>query len=124
MEVVKERQEMISNRLYRSVYAETLRGLQSQVSTGEMAFANFMEVSRNTVVSWLQGDKMPGLTRSVRIARFYGRDPQELLLGIHAGSIADPRLARMELLPEHDVLKAVLAHDLAAYPSRGAAWWT
>jgi len=114
---------MITDHSYRSVFARTVRELQQRATTDHMDMANFLDVSRTTAVNWLSGEKMPGLTRIVGLAKFYGRDPQELLLSIHADSIADPRLGRMGLRPEQDVLAAVLAHDLAAHPSRGAAWW-
>lgn len=114
---------MIRDHSYRSVFARTVRELQQQSTTDHMALANFLEVSRTTVVNWLRGEKMPGLTRVVGLAKFYDRDPQGLLLEIHADTIADPHLARMGLQPEQDVLTAVLAHDLAANPSKGASWW-
>jgi hypothetical protein len=113
---------VIMDHSYRSVFARTMRELQQQATTDQMDLANFLEVSLTTVVNWLSGEKMPGLTRVVGLAKFYGLDPQQFLLEIHAASAPDPRIRRMGLQPEQDVLAAVLAHDLAANPSKGASW--
>lgn len=113
---------VVMDHSYRSVFARTMRELQQQATTDLMELANFLEVSLTTVVNWLSGEKMPGLTRVVGLAKFYGLDPQRLLLEIHAASAPDPRIPRMGLQPRQDVLAAVLAHDLAAHPSKGASW--